>query len=81
RIVFMVRVRFGGVITRKRWLYFSLWLTGQIEHPRLSRVDEYGPASYGHQFKLTRPAPIDAALKSLICEAYEVGRQEHLIRK
>ena len=78
RIVFMVRVRFAGVMTRKRWLYFSLWLTRKIEHSRLHKVDVYGPRSYGHQFRLSDPAEIDERLEALICEAYRVGRQEHL---
>jgi len=78
RIVFMVRVRFGGVITRKRWLLFSLWLTRRVEHPRLHRVDVYGPRTIGHQFQLDDPEQVDRRLRSLICEAYAVGRQEHL---
>jgi hypothetical protein len=80
RIVFMVRVRFGGVIARRRWLYFSLWLTRRIDHPRLDRVDEYGPNSFGHRFRLSHPHEVDSDLTSIICEAYLVGRQDHLRR-
>ena len=80
RIVFMDRVRFGGVITRKRWLIFSLWLTRQITHPRLQRTETYGPRSFGHMFKLSHPDEIDDDLEALICEGYRVGRQEHLRR-
>ena len=78
RIVFMVRVRFGGVITRKRWPYLALWLTRTIEHPRLRRVEIFGPSSYGHHFRLAGLDEVDHELESLICEAYAVGRQEHL---
>lgn len=80
RIVFMVRVRFGGVVTRKHWLHFSLWLTKRIEHPKLSRVEVFGPNSYGHHFRLAGPKEVDRELEELICEAYAVGRQEHLLR-
>ncbi len=79
-IVFMVRFRFGGVVTRKRWLHFSLWLTRRIDHPRLDRTDIFGPASFGHRFRLARPQEVDTRLHSLICEAYQVGRQDHLRR-
>ncbi len=78
RIVFMVRVRFGGVITRKNWLYFSLWLTRRVEHPQLHKVEVFGPRSFGLRFRLGHPDEIDDALRALICEAYAVGRQEHL---
>ncbi len=78
RIVFMVRVRFAGVMTRKNWLIFSLWLTHKSSHPKLQRVETYGPRSYGLQFKLTHPDDIDDELQALFREAYLVGRQEHL---
>jgi hypothetical protein len=78
RIVFMVRVRFGGVITRKKWLYFSLWLRRRAKHPTLNRIEDYGSGSFGHQFKLNAPDQVDDALKGLICESFRVGRQEHL---
>jgi hypothetical protein len=78
RIVFMVRVRFGGVITRKNWLFFSLWLTRPIEHPKLNQTEIFGPNSYGHQFQLSRPEDIDKALADFIKEGYLVGSQEHL---
>jgi hypothetical protein len=78
RIVFMDRVRFASVITRKRWLNISLWLTRRINHPRLHRVEKYGLHSFGHQFKLSNPKGVDTQLETLICEAYRVGRQEHL---
>ncbi len=78
RIVFMDRVRFAGVITRKRFLYFSLWLRRRVEHPRLHKVEVFGPDSFGHRFRLERAAEIDPQLEALICEAYEVGRQRHV---
>lgn len=65
-------------MTRKNWLYFSLWLTRQVNHPTLHRVESYGPASFGHSFRLESPEELDEPLKELICESYRVGRQEHL---
>ena len=78
RIVFMVRVRFGGVTTARRWLNLALWLTRRVEHPRLRKVEVYGPTTYGHQFRLANPEEIDGDLEALLREAYAVGRQEHL---
>ncbi len=78
RIVIMVRVRFAGAVTHPHWLDVSLWLTRKAEHPRLRRVEKYGPASYGHFFRLAEPGQIDRPLAVLMGEAYRVGRQEHL---
>ena len=78
RIVFMVRVRFANVVTRKRWLYFSLWLTRPVEHPTLHSTESFGPTTHVHQFRLTDPSELDGKLESLTCESYLVGMQEHL---
>lgn len=78
RIVFMVRVRFAGLVTGKRWLYLSLWLARRVAHPTLHRVEVFGPRSFYHHFRLTEPTEVDARLESLICEAYAVGKREYL---
>lgn len=78
RIVFMVRVRFASVMTRKKWLYFSLWLTRRIDHSCLTHTDVFGSDSFVHRFRLSDPSQIDQQLEAFICEAYQVGRQEHL---
>lgn len=80
RIVFMVRVRFGGVVVKKHSIDFALWLTRRIEHPRLVKTETFGARSYGAHFRLTRPEDVDRALEGLIREAYKTGRQEHLLR-
>lgn len=78
RIVFQVRVRFGGVVTYKHWLDCALWLTRRAPHPRLKRVENPVPNCYVHYFRLSKPADIDRALGSLVREAYGIGCQEHL---
>ena len=47
----------------------------------LDRVEVLGPNSFGRQFQPASAEEIDAELESLICEAYAVGRQEHLARR
>jgi hypothetical protein len=78
RIVFQVRVRFGGAVVHQRWLDAGLWLTRRAKHPRLHRVESFGRLGYGHHFRLTHPDDIDSALAALMREAYAVGRQEHV---
>jgi hypothetical protein len=80
RIVFQVRVRFGGAVVHKRSLDASLWLTRKAAHPRLRRVESFNPRDHGHYFRFTDAAQVDAGFRRLVREAYEVGKQEHLKR-
>lgn len=75
RIVFQVRVRFGGAVVRSKWLDAGLWLRRRIEHPRLVRTEDFGRLGYVHHFRLEQPSDIDAELETLMCEAYVVGTQ------
>ena len=72
----MVRVRFGGAITRKDWLEARLWLKRRADHPTLFKTESYGPLGYGLHFRITRPEEIDAELETLMREAYRIGQQE-----
>ena len=76
RIVFMVRVRFGGAIVRKDWLEARLWLKRRAVHPALYKTESYGELGYGLHFRITRPEDIDAGLETLMRAAYRIGCQE-----
>ena len=78
RIVFLVRVRFAGVIVQSSGLKTHFWLTRPVEDQRF-RIDQYAPNTFVHNFKLTEPGQLDRQLKTLLREAYAVGRQEHLL--
>jgi hypothetical protein len=75
RLVIQARVRFAGAVVRKGRLNVSLWLRRRVEHPRLTRVEDFGRLGFGHHFRLTTPADIDEALASLMREAYAIGAQ------
>jgi hypothetical protein len=75
RIVFQVRVRFAGAVVRRTWIDAGLWLKRRASHPRLVRVEDFGPLGYGHHFRLERPEDVDAALRRLMKEAYAIGEQ------
>ena len=77
RIVFMVRVRFAGAIIRKDWVEAGLWLSREVQHPRLLRVANYMRGCYYHYFRFTSPADIDRSLRPLLREAHAIGRQDH----
>jgi len=76
RIVIQARVRFAGAVVRRDWLDAGVWLKRRAHHPRLLRIESFGPAGYGLHFKLTHPDDVDEALLNLIREAYDIGRQE-----
>lgn len=76
RIVIQARVRFAGAVVRTSYLDASLWLRRRATHPRLRRVEDYGPLGVGHHFRLEVPTDIDAPLRALMREAYRVGTQE-----
>ncbi len=80
RIVFQGRVRFAGVVARRRWLDVGLWLARRVTHPTLQRVEGVAPLCYGHFFRFHALEEFDAAFTALLAEAYAIGQQEHLAR-
>jgi hypothetical protein len=76
RIVFLVRVRFAGVIVQSSGLKTHFWLTKPFKDPRF-RIEQYTPTTFVHSFKLTEPGQLDRRLKTLLRQAYKVGCQEH----
>jgi hypothetical protein len=82
RIVFMVRVRFGGCVARRDRLLTSVALSRRVEHARWTKVEELAPGWVAHHLEVRDPAELDdPELAALICESYhEVGQQRRLRR-
>jgi uncharacterized protein DUF5655 len=78
RIVIQARVRFAGAVVRKNWLDAAMWLKRRADHPRLSRIEDFGRTGFGHHFRLSTPEEIDPALAALMREAYQIGIQATL---
>jgi hypothetical protein len=78
RIVFMVWVRFAGVVVRERALDFALWLTRRVDHPRRRRVEILGRRVFFAHFRLTSPEEVDESLAALLRESYGIGHRAHL---
>ena len=70
RIVFQTRVRFAGVVVRRRRLDLGFWLHRRVGHPALVRVESFGALGYGHHFRIAAAGDLDPALAALIAEAY-----------
>jgi hypothetical protein len=54
----------------------GLWLRRKADHPRLRKIEDFGRLGQVHHFRLESPDDVDAALETLIREAYRVGTQE-----
>jgi hypothetical protein len=76
RIIFMVRLRFGGATVHKTWLDARLWLKRRPSHPLTHRLYDLGSLGYDFHVKLTSPDQIDQRLETLMSEAYTIGCQK-----
>ena len=76
RIVFLVRVRFAGVIVQSSGLKTHFWLTRPVRDERF-KIEQYSPTTFVHVFRLSQASQLNQQLKSLLREAYAVGCQEH----
>ena len=81
RVVFQVRVRFGGCYPRKSHLQCSLALPRVDDDPRFFKIEKYAPHFIGHSFRVYSEADLDADVQRWMREAYEVGEQKHLKAK
>lgn len=79
RIVCMVSVRFAGAVVRKNSVQCGLWLRRRVAHPALARIEAFGPDSYGHYFRFTDPAQLDADFADLVREAYATRLESPLL--
>ncbi len=78
RVVFQVRVRFGGAVPRKSYLRCGLALPRRMKHPRLFKIESYAPHFHGHWFRVDSEKDLDADVRRWIRLAYKVGAQEYL---
>lgn len=80
RIAFMVRVRFLAVNrVRKDGLGCHLWLKRRIDSPRFTKVEQLGRTDWIHHAVIRSEDDLDQELASWIGEAYNVGRQAHVV--
>jgi hypothetical protein len=78
-IAFLVRVRFGGAVLRRKWLEARLWLKHPIEHPCLRRVEQVGPRDFIHYFRIQSVEEMDETFIGFLHESYAIGIQKDLM--
>ena len=80
RIVFMVRVRFGGCQVRRDRILTNVVLTRRVESPRWTKIEQLAPGWIVHRYEVRGPGDLDdPGLAQLICESYrQIGEQGRL---
>jgi len=78
RIAFITRMTFAGVSVAERWVDLSLISSTVIDDPRIRKLFLFGPTSWGHLVRLTKPDDIDQQVEGWLCEALRRGDQETL---
>ena len=78
RIGFQVRMAFADVILRRNWLDAYVILARRLQNPRFTKIETLSPRNHIHYFRIQSPEEMDAEMLAWLCEAYRVGRQEHL---
>ena len=79
RIGFQARMIFAAVNRLSdRGLHAHVVLSRRLESPRFRRIETLVPQSHVHHFRLQSVEEPDEEVQAWLCEAYSVGRQEHL---
>ena len=82
RIGFQVRMIFAAVNKlSEQGLEAHVVLTRRVESPRFKRIDTMTSRCYVHHFRIESLSDLDEEVKSWLREAYQVGTQEHLVRR
>lgn len=78
RIAFISRMTFAGVSLARRWADLSFILPEPLDDRRIRKLDLYGPTSWGHTIRLSRPDDIDRDVEQWLEQALKRGDQETL---
>ena len=79
RIGFQVRMIFAAVNKLSdKGLEAHVVLTRRIASSRFRRIETMTPKCHVHHFKISSLSELDDEVKGWLCEAYQVGTQEHL---
>src|SRR6267154_2175630 len=78
RIAFQVRMSFGQLTTRSKWVDGHVVLARKFEHARFRKIETISPRNHVHHFRLMSVADVDDEVESWLAKAYAVKKQKHL---
>lgn len=64
-----------------RGLEAHIVLTRRLQNSRFTRIETMSPKCYVHHFRIESLSELDDQVKGWLQEAYQVGTQEHLLRR
>jgi hypothetical protein len=74
----MVRMRFAAAYPRKNHLFVSLIQHRPIDSPRFSKIEKYGPNTFGYYLPIRNEADLDDQLQEWLRAAHRRGRQDNM---
>jgi hypothetical protein len=82
RVGFQVRMIFASVNRlNDDGLFAHVVLARRFEHPRFTKIESISTRNHVHHFVIHNAKEIDDEVRSWLCEAYSVGKQNHLAIK
>jgi Domain of unknown function (DUF5655) len=79
RIALQARMSFAAFVIRRNWVDGHVVLARRFENPRFRRIETFSPRNHLHAFRLESVEEVDDEVSSWLTEAYQVGRQRHLM--
>ena len=79
RIAFQMRMSFAAFVIRRHWVDGHVVLARRFENPRFRRIETFSPRNHLHALGFESVDDVDTEVSSWLAEAYQVGRQRHLI--
>ena len=79
RIAFQVRMSFAAFVVRRNWVDGHVVLARRVENRRFRRIETFSPRNHLHAFRFESVDEVDAEVSAWLTEAYQVGRQRHLL--
>ena len=64
-----------------RGLEAHVVLTRRLQNSRFTRIETMSPKCYVHHFRIESLSDLDDQVNGWLQEAYQVGTQEHLLRR
>jgi len=72
-LVFRVASNFAGATLTRSRIDLGFFLSQQVRHPRVRRIERLSPTKLAHHVHLEAASEIDAELRAWLREAYMIG--------
>lgn len=67
------RSAFAGIATRKSYLILTVKSSTELDHPRVSRMEQTSTSRWYSEIRLDRPEAVDAEIVRVLRDSYELS--------